>query len=237
MKLTVLGKYGPYPKAGGATTSYLMECAGKKILIDAGSGSLARVQKFCALEELDMILLTHLHSDHCCEMFLLRYVQMQMPPVFMPRTPETEYGMLHSSKKFEITPISEQLSLSMPGTDIQISFCKTDHPVECYALKLESGGKRFVFTGDSRYSEHLTEFCSGVDALLCDSGFLASKEDTGALPHMYVAQAGKTAKKAGVSRLFLTHINPEYDETDLLREAQAEFAPTTVVQELEQYKI
>lgn len=112
MKLTVLGKYGPYPGAGGATTSYLLECGGKKLLIDAGSGSLSRVQEYCALEELDGIILTHLHSDHCSDMFILRYLRTDhMPPVFMPCTPETEYGVLHSSKKFEITGISEDLSL------------------------------------------------------------------------------------------------------------------------------
>ena len=75
MKLTVLGKYGPYPKAGGATTSYLLECGVKKLLIDAGSGSLSRVQEYCALDELDGIILTHLHSDHCSDMFILRYLR------------------------------------------------------------------------------------------------------------------------------------------------------------------
>ncbi len=30
MKLTILGKYGPYPRRGGATTSYLIECGGEK---------------------------------------------------------------------------------------------------------------------------------------------------------------------------------------------------------------
>lgn len=238
MKLTVLGKYGPYPGAGGATTSYLLECGGKKLLIDAGSGSLSRVQEYCALEELDGIILTHLHSDHCSDMFILRYLRTDhMPPVFMPCTPETEYGVLHSSKKFEITEISEDLSLQWTDTDIKLSFCRTIHPVECYAVKVESEGKTFVFTGDSRYSEKLTEFCSGVDALLCDSGFLSSQEDTGSLPHMYVREAGVTAKKAGVKRLWLSHINPSYDEGEILKEAKGEFAESLVVQEFAQYEV
>ena len=186
MKLTVLGKYGPYPGAGGATTSYLLECGGKKLLIDAGSGSLSRVQEYCALEELDGIILTHLHSDHCSDMFILRYLRTDhMPPVFMPCTPETEYGVLHSSKKFEITGISEDLSLQWTDTDIKLSFCRTIHPVECYAVR----------------------------------------------------EAGVTAKKAGVKRLWLTHINPSYDEGEILKEAKGEFAESLVVQEFAQYEV
>ena len=34
MKLTVLGKYGPFPKSNGATSSYLLQVGGKNILID-----------------------------------------------------------------------------------------------------------------------------------------------------------------------------------------------------------
>lgn len=238
MKLTVLGKYGPYPKPGGATTSYLLECSGKKILLDAGSGSLSRVQEYCRLEEIDLIVLTHLHSDHCSDMFILRYALRDAAiPVFLPRTPEKEYGILHSCPCFHTTEIFETLETSLPGTDIKISFCKTIHPVECYAVKFQDGGRTFVFSGDSRRSDDLTEFCRGADVFLCDSGFLSMQEDTGSLPHMYVREAAQTAWKAGAGRLLLTHINPAYREETLLEEATAIFKPVEVVKEMKQYYI
>lgn len=233
-----MGKYGPYPKMGGGTTSYLMECGGKRILIDAGSGALARVQEFCALDELDMIVLTHLHSDHCSEMFILRYaLRNRSVPVLLPKTPEKEYGMLNACPCFDTTELSEHLTLNLPGTDAELSFCKTIHPVECYAVKIREQGKTFVFSGDSSYSGNLTAFCEDADVFLCDSGFLSSQEDTGALPHMYVREAALTAKKAGVRRLLLTHINPSYEEGALLLEATEVFEPTQVVAEMGQYLI
>lgn len=238
MKVTVLGKYGPYPKQGGATTSYLVECGGKKVLLDAGSGSLSRVQEFCALDDLDLVILTHLHSDHCSDMFILRYaLKGKTIPVFLPRTPEKEYGILHACPCFDTVEISETPDCEIPGTNVKLSFCKTIHPVECYAVKFREGQDSFVFSGDSRYSGPLTDFCKGTGTFLCDSGFLSSQEDTGALPHMYVREAALTARRAGVKRLLLTHINPVYEEKKLLDEAAAVFSPVEIVKELEQYHI
>lgn len=238
MKLTILGKYGPYPAKNGATTSYLMECGGKRILIDAGSGCLSRVQEFCALGGIDLIVLTHLHSDHCSDMFILRYALRDKPvPVLLPKTPEKEYWILHACPCFDTMELSENLTLDIPGTDVEFSFCKTIHPVECYAVKIREQGKTFVFSGDSRYSDDLTAFCEDADVFLCDSGFLSSQEDTGTLPHMYVREAAITAQKANAGRLLLTHINPSYDEREILREAEEVFKNVQVVREKEQYLI
>ena len=43
LKLTILGCYGPYPKAGGACSGYLLEDETTKILIDCGNGVLSRL--------------------------------------------------------------------------------------------------------------------------------------------------------------------------------------------------
>lgn len=42
MKLTVLGKYGPYPKAGGATSGYLLKTNDKIVVLDMGSETLSK---------------------------------------------------------------------------------------------------------------------------------------------------------------------------------------------------
>lgn len=238
MKLTVLGKYGPYPKAGGATTSYLIECCGKKILLDAGSGCLSRLQGYCSLDEIDMVILTHLHADHCADMFVLRYAPLKNKlSVYLPTTPTPEYTMLASSEKFETTGITEKSELSLPDSDLNISFCKTLHPVECYAVKFRSEEKTFVFSGDSRYSEHLIDFCHNADVIMLDSGFLKDDKPQNILPHMTVVEAAQSAESASVGKLLLTHINPAYDETELLDEALDVFRNTIIVQELTQYHI
>ena len=73
MKLTILGKYGPYPAAGGACSGYLIEQGGNHVLIDCGSGVLSRLQQVCKIHDLSAIVLSHLHSDHMADMLVLRY--------------------------------------------------------------------------------------------------------------------------------------------------------------------
>lgn len=236
LQLTILGKYGPYPKAGGATSSYLLEGEGKKILLDVGSGSLSRLQEYCALDDLDAIVLSHLHSDHCADMFILRYAPLSKKiPVYLPDMPALEYQTLGECAQFDLHPLNEKTEVDFGG--LQFRFCGTIHPVECYAMRISAQDADFVYTGDARYEEKLTEFCRGANVLLCDSGFLSAKEDAGNLPHMYVKQAGLTAARARVGQLWLTHINPLYSEDELRGEACEEFSNTIVVREMERMTI
>ena len=73
MKLTILGKYGPYPAAGGACSGYLIEQGSTRVLIDCGNGVLSRLQQVCKIKDLSAIVLSHLHSDHMADMLVLRY--------------------------------------------------------------------------------------------------------------------------------------------------------------------
>lgn len=47
MKLTVLGNTGPYPKAGGACSGYLLENGDSKVVLDMGNGTLANLRTIC----------------------------------------------------------------------------------------------------------------------------------------------------------------------------------------------
>ena len=45
MKLTVFGNNATCPEADGACSSFLVETEGKKILLDMGNGSLAKIRQ------------------------------------------------------------------------------------------------------------------------------------------------------------------------------------------------
>ena len=64
--LQVLGSGGPEIDDGRASSGYLVWQDGRaRVLVDMGSGSLSRFeQSKAALNDLDIILLTHLHVDH-----------------------------------------------------------------------------------------------------------------------------------------------------------------------------
>ena len=68
--LQVLGSGGPAPDVGRASSSYLVWVDGKaRLMVDAGGGAFLRFAESKArLEDLDAILLTHLHADHAGEL-------------------------------------------------------------------------------------------------------------------------------------------------------------------------
>lgn len=212
MRLTVLGNNGPFPEAGGACSSYMVEAGGLKILVDMGSGALSNLQKQFPLIP-DVIILTHLHYDHIGDYFLLQYalgvLQAQgkapnSPLVLLPKTPE-EIAKACTKKCSERMYITEDIHLSLSG--VEIGFCAMPHPVECYAVSIEYGKKRLVYSADTSNKEAIAKFAEGADLLLIDGGLL-SKDRTPASLHLSVAEACEVGR--GAKKTVLTHLSPLY---------------------------
>jgi len=64
LSVTVLGCSGSYPGPGGACSGYLVEGGGTAVWLDAGSGTLANLQKHLSIVELDAVVISHEHVDH-----------------------------------------------------------------------------------------------------------------------------------------------------------------------------
>ena len=70
MYLTVLGNNGPFPAPDGACSSYLLESDSGEttLLLDAGTGSLARLLQHVRVEALTGVAISHLHFDHMSDL-------------------------------------------------------------------------------------------------------------------------------------------------------------------------
>ena len=237
-ELIVIGKYGPYAKQGGVTTCYLVKIGDKNVLIDLGSGALARLQSFINLEDIDAIILTHLHHDHMADALLLRYAlaasDINPIPVFLPDTPSYEYGVLSHAPCFDAKPITENLKVNLFGAEI--SFKGMIHPVVTYAVKIAYEGKTFVFSSDTVYNPELSVFAENCNLLLCDSAFPISQWKQG-MPHPSAVQAGVMGSDAKAKQLILTHINPKSDEKEILKDARNFFPKAEIAEELKTYII
>lgn len=66
MKMTVVGFWGGFPEAGEATSGYLFEHDGFRLLVDCGSGVLAQLQKYITPSHIDAVVLSHYHHDRIC---------------------------------------------------------------------------------------------------------------------------------------------------------------------------
>ncbi len=226
MQITVIGNTGPYPGLGDVCSGYLLEVDDKKILLDCGSGVLQALQKTCTLEELDAVILSHLHSDHMSDMLVMRYAlklsgREHQLPVYMPNQPEAEAWLLGGCDMFDINEIEYRKFYSIGN--IKIYFMAVKHPVLSYATRMEFDGKSFVYSGDTMYDENLIDFASDADLFLCDAAFL-EKDHWTAAPHASAKQTALMAKKAKVKRLMLTHFAPTVDKIALLGEAKTIFS-------------
>lgn len=244
MELTVLGNNGPFPGAGSACSGYLLEDGETRLLIDCGNGVLANLQKIIPIEKIDAIILTHLHSDHISDMMVLKYAiqiktsrkQMaRLLRVYAPNQPEEEYRRLDVKDTFELNPISEELNLQFGS--MEITFKEMKHPYKTFAVSAKSRGRRFVFSGDTAWTQAIVDFSNKADLVMLDAGLLSIDKTGDNVPHMTAAECGEAAFAAGAKRLLLTHFWPEYDKDELLAEAKAKFPSAQTAELMQSYKV
>src|SRR5215213_4941506 len=64
MRLHVLGSSGGYPVPDNPCTGFLLEQGETRIWMDAGNGTMAAVQRIVPLEQIDALVISHVHADH-----------------------------------------------------------------------------------------------------------------------------------------------------------------------------
>lgn len=228
MRLTILGCMGAYPSHHQGTTGYLLESGDFKLLLDAGSHTLMELSKHIDPLDLDAVILSHYHHDHIADLGVLQYM-WQLSSRRNPNRILPIYG--HGNDAFHFNDLT--MPMVSAGHDylkvkqlnlgpFSVTFMKTIHPVECYAMRFveNSTGKVFVFTGDSGYMDSFIEFTKDADLFLADTYLFNGSENHHA--HFTAKESGQIAQKANVKKLVLTHL-PEEGDWQLLK-AQAQQA-------------
>jgi ribonuclease BN (tRNA processing enzyme) len=235
MNVTVLGCWGGFPKADEASSGYLIEQDGFHLLVDCGSAVLSKLQNHLKPADLDAIILSHYHADHVADIGVLQHALLI--DSFTGKTRETPlliYGH-NEADGFEaltyknITKgIAYDSNTVMQAGPFSISFCKTDHPAPCYAIRITDGSDIVVYTADTAFKKELTAFAKNADVLLAESNLYKGMDGSSA-GHMTAEQAGIMAREAGVKTLVLTHL-PHFGELEqLVQEASAEFEGTILL--------
>lgn len=244
MKLTVLGNYGPFPGKDGACSGYLFQDEDTNILIDCGNGVLSRLQKYCKIEELDAIILSHLHRDHSSDMHVLKYaVQIKQNfksmnkaiEIYTPKTPENEYNDINIQGIFNTHIIEENMVIEIKG--IKIKFYKTIHPVECYGMRIEKEGKIFAYSADTVYCDNIINLAKNADLFLCDAYATENIKTKGQVPHLSVKEACNIAGEAKAKKLVLTHFWFEEPKENYLKDSKGLFNNIALSEEYTEYDI
>ena len=102
MRLTVVGCAGSFPGPDSPASCYLLEADGFRLVIDFGNGSLGALQKYAALFGIDAVCLSHLHADHCVDLY--SYSIARTYPPDGPQPPIPVYGPAGTAERIGLHP-------------------------------------------------------------------------------------------------------------------------------------
>ncbi|MDQ2782495.1 MBL fold metallo-hydrolase [Lapillicoccus sp.] len=235
MKVTVVGCSGSFAGPTSPAACYLVQAehAGRtwSIALDLGSGALGALQRHLDPRDLDAVVLSHLHPDHCIDLCGLFVIQKYHPdgpsdrlpvhaPVGTARRLTQAYGLedgtgMDGYFQFEDL-VDGQPFVVGPFTVTPLAVL---HPVPAFGLRVEADGAALAYTGDTDRCDALGPLMTGADLVLADSAFVQGRDSATGI-HMNGAQCAEAALAAGgVGRLMLTHI-PAWNDPEVCR-AQA----------------
>lgn len=261
MELKVIGCTGSFAGPDSPASCYLLTStdeAGRtwRVLLDMGSGSLGELQKHLDLSDIDAVLVSHLHPDHCVDLAGF-YIAARWDPrgwkggqisVWAPTGMGEYLARAHSMPSDDI--LKDQIDFHdwAPRTPVSIGpFTVEPYPVlhpieEPYALRVTEttadGVKVLTYSGDSDACEGLTHAARDADLFLCEAAYMEGRDDAIRGIHLTGARAAQTAQAAGARRLLLTHLPIWNDREAALAEAEEYFTgPIDVVTPLGQYTV
>jgi ribonuclease BN (tRNA processing enzyme) len=230
MRLSVLGGCGAWPAAGEACSGYLIEQDGFRLLVDPGYAILPRLLGQLAADDVDAVLVSHGHPDHCADLHpLLRaraFGAGRPPPLPVYALP----GALDRVLALDGPGLLSHVLVTdlTPGRRRDIGPFQLDtwplpHFVPNLGLRLTAGGRVLAYTGDTGPSPDVAELARGADLFLAEATF--PEEVTGNDPRYLstARQAGQYAVAAGAGRLLLTHLWPGTSPEAALAAAGASF--------------
>ena len=190
MKVTLLGTGSPLPSPTCAGPSTLVQAGGQNIVVDAGRGVIMRmVAAGCPPPFLSAVLLTHLHSDHICDLndiITTRWISLPAATpldVYGPKgtkrmvdglvdmlTLDEGYRLDHHEDLragigMKVNVIEVEAGASFSLGDVRVSVHRTDHrPVApTVGYRFEHDGTVAALAGDTVPCAELDEMCRDAD--------------------------------------------------------------------------
>ncbi|MHB8290704.1 MAG: MBL fold metallo-hydrolase [Acidimicrobiales bacterium] len=214
--VTVLGCDGGYQAPGGACSGYLVRAGSTRLLLDSGPGTIANLQRYVGLDELDAVVLSHDHPDHWSDIEGLAVARQYAlsAPVGVPAdsTARERVRVLAPKGLREITyhcrgdafdwrEVTDGSKATVGA--LELRFSRTDHGPETLGVRVSAFGRVLAYSADTGPKWSLGRLGGGIDVGLCEATFTSAHE--GSARHLSARQAGTQARDAAVRRLVVTH--------------------------------
>jgi ribonuclease BN (tRNA processing enzyme) len=227
IELTVLGCSGSYgAPAGGACSGYLVRAGGTTIWMDCGNGTFAALQRHADVADIDAVVITHAHPDHCVDLYglhvLNRYGLERLGlPVYAPEAVQKNLTALVGDwgGAFDWREVGDGDTATVGPVGLR--FARTDHPPPTVAVEVSHDDKRLVYTSDTGPNWSVDAFGPRADLVLSEATY--QHDDIRVAIHLSARQAGEAARQAAARRLVITHLWPALDPARSLTEAADAF--------------
>ena len=225
--LTVLGSCGAWPEPGRACAGFLLEYDGFKVVLDLGYAALPQLLKYCPDGEVDAVIVTHQHPDHCVDVSALARVRHYQAPDAAPIPLYCPPGVLDVLRALEPNPDPatvfdvRDLATAEEIGPFRLETVLLPHYVTNLGIRLSAPGVTVAYTGDSGPSAELPVLARGTDLFISDATLQGDSPPTTPRYVMTAAEAATAA--AGAERLLLTHFWPGSDRALSVSQAQHVF--------------
>lgn len=241
LTLTCLGGAAAWPNPGQGCSAFLVSDGSTNILLDAGPNTLSELRKHILYSTIDAVIVSHCHSDHILDLIPYRYgltYGHEKPatniPLWLPPGGKETLGALSAAlggkgepsegfwqSAFDMREYDPSKTLETGG--LRITFVRTDHAAECYAMRVATVDAALTYSADTGSIEPLLGFADGSELLIAEATLPESDERQPSAGHLMPSEAGRLAADTGAGKLVLTHLWSERPDADVLSAARARF--------------
>ena len=222
-RVRFLGSGDAFGSGGRFQACIHVRTGDSSVLLDCGASSLIAMRRFgVEPNEIDAILISHLHGDHFggIPFFILdgqflskrdRPLLIAGPPGFEARVRQAQEALFAGSSQTQqnydlrFLEWTDRHPMTMGGisvTPFEVVHASGAPP---FALRLELDGKTIAYSGDTEWTNALIDAAQGADLFICEANFYDKKIKF----HLdYVTLAARRGELR-CKRLVLTHMNAE----------------------------
>jgi ribonuclease BN (tRNA processing enzyme) len=245
MRIHFVGTGDAFGSGGRFNTCIHLRAGPTDMLVDCGASAFyALKQTDIDLNAVSTILITHFHGDHFGGLpYLLldaQFVSLRKTPLTIAGPPgiaaacttllDASYpGYSKAERAFPIRYLE-----ILPGATVKLAGAAvTAAPVvhdpalaHCYGYRIVAGGKTFVYSGDTTWTETLIPLARGADLFVCECYVRSRKIKV----HLDYETLRAHLPEIAAKRILLTHMSN--DMLDHLDEIEHETARDGLVVEL-----